>query len=166
MNIFIFKELDRMDNFQNDQNNWDRSGQQRDRWNSNASNSSYYNQPTHRPYGQGFLIASLVCGIVSVTACCTGILSLPLGSLGILFALLTYRKGKKMNGTALTGIVLSVMGIITGVSMLIYYFYMLPEMLKDPVFRHQTDIMFEQMYGMDFAEFMEEFYGYEIDVPE
>ena len=155
-----------MDYNQNDPNNWKGDNQQYDRWNSNASNSSYYNQPTHRPYGQGFIIASMVCGVLSVTACCTGILSLPLGALGILFALLTYRKGKKMNGTAMIGIVLSAMGIITGISMLVYSFYMLPEMMKDPFFRNQVDAITEQMYGMDFAEFMEEFYGYEIDVPE
>lgn len=152
--------------FQDDQNNWDRNDQQMDRWNSNASNSSYYNQPTHRPYGQGFIIASMICGVLSVTACCTGILSLPLGALGILFALLTYRKGKKLNGTALTGMVLSAMGIITGISMTIYSFYTLPEMMQDPFFRSQVDSLTEQMYGMDFAEFMKEFYGYEIDVSE
>lgn len=151
---------------QDDQNNWQRDNQQYDRWNSSASNSSYYNQPTHRPYGQGFIIASMVCGVLSVTACCTGILSLPLGSLGILFALLTYRKGKKINGTALTGLTLSVMGIITGVSMLIYSFYTLPDRMRDPAFRNQVDTMTEQMYGMDFAEFMKEYYGYEFDISE
>jgi len=155
-----------MDNNQNDPNNWNRDNRQYDRWNSNASNSSYYNQPTHRPYGQGFIIASMICGVLSVTACCTGILSLPLGALGILFALLTCRKGKRMNGTAMTGIVFSAMGIITGVSMLIYSFYTLPDMMRDPAFRSQVDTITEQMYGMDFAEFMEEYYGYEIDAPE
>ena len=155
-----------MDYNQNDPNNRNRDNQQYDRWNSSASNSSYYNQPTHRPYGQGFIIASMICGVLSVTACCTGILSLPLGALGILFALLTYRKGKKMNGTALTGIVLSTMGIITGVSMLIYSFYTLPDMMQDPIFRNQVDSITQQMYGMDFAEFMEEYYHYEMNIPE
>lgn len=152
-----------MDYNQNDQNNWHYDNQQRDRWNSSADHSSYYNQPTHRPYGQGFIIASVICGALSVTACCTGILSLPLGALGILFALLTYRRGKKVNGTALTGIVLSIMGIITGVSMLIYSFYTLPDMMRDPMFRNQVDAITEQMYGMDFAEFMQEYYGYDIE---
>lgn len=155
-----------MDYNQNDQNNRRRDDQQQDRWNSSASDSSYYNQPTHRPYGQGFIIASMVCGVLSMTACCTGVLSLPLGSLGILFALLTYRKGKKVNGSAMTGIVLSAMGIITGVSMLIYSFYTLPDMLQDPIFRNQADTMTERIYGMDFAEFMQEYYGYDIDVSE
>ena len=71
-----------------------------------------------------------------------------------------------MNGTALTGIVLSIMGIITGVSMLIYSFYTLPSMMQDPMFRNQVDSITEQMYGMDFAEFMKEYYGYEFDISE
>lgn len=151
---------------QNDQNSWDNGNQQMDRWNSSASNSSYYNQPTHRPYGQGFIIASMICGILSVTACCTGILSLPLGALGIIFALLTYRKGKRMNGSALTGIMLSTMGIVTGISMLIYSFVTLPRMMQDPFFRSQVDSITEQMYGMNFAEFLREYYGYELDISE
>ena len=151
---------------QNDQNSWDNGNQQMDRWNSSASNSSYYNQPTHRPYGQGFIIASMICGILSVTACCTGILSLPLGALGIIFALLTYRKGKRLNGSALTGIMLSIMGIVTGISMLIYSFATLPQMMQDPFFRSQVDSLTEQMYGMDFAEFMREYYGYELEISE
>lgn len=155
-----------MDYNQNGQNNWQRDNQQRDRWNSSASNSSYYNQPTHRPYGQGFMIASVACGVLSVTACCTGIFSLPLGALGILFALLTYRKGKKMNGTAMTGITLSAMGIITGISLLAYSLYSLPEMMRDPVFRSQLDAAMEQIYGMDFEEFMQEYYHYDIEVSE
>ena len=61
-------------------NNWNGNNGQRDRWNSSASNSSYYNQPTHRPYGQTFSIASAICGLLSMTTSCTIILSLPLGA--------------------------------------------------------------------------------------
>ena len=86
--------------------NWNGNDRQ-DRWNSNASNSSYYNQPTHRPYGQSFSIASAVCGLLSMTTSCTIVLSLPLGALGILFAVLAYRAKKKINNTCVTGIILS-----------------------------------------------------------
>ena len=48
----------------------DKDNGQWDRWNSNASNSSYYNQPVHKSQGQAFSTAALVCGIVSVTTCC------------------------------------------------------------------------------------------------
>lgn len=148
-----------MDYNQNGQNNngsWDR-------WNSSASNSSYYNQPTHRPYGQSFSVASAVCGILSVTACCAVIISLPLGALGILFAVLAHRKGKKMNNTCTLGVIFSSIGITCAVTLVIYSFAMLPVFMKNDVFRSQFDRVTEQMYGMDFTEFMEEFYGYTIE---
>ena len=62
--------------------NWDKWQEQQekknwDKWDSNASHSSYYNQPTHTPYDQGFSIAAVVCGLLSITlSCCP--LSLPL----------------------------------------------------------------------------------------
>lgn len=146
-------------NNQNQQNNND----QWDRWNSNASNSSYYNQPTHRPYGQGFMIASGICGLMSVTACCTGILSLPLGALGILFAALTYRKGKKMSSACLIGVVSSCLGIVSAVVLMINTFVMLPTLVENDAFRSQLDMVTQQMYGMDFKTFMEEFYGYSFE---
>lgn len=149
--------MDYNQNSQNNQNN------QWDRWNSDSSNSSYYNQPTHRPYRQGFMLASGICGFLSVTTCCTGIFSLPLGALGILFAVLAYRKGKKLNGTCVAGIVLSCLGIIAGVVTIVSSLLMIPEMMKNDLYREQLDSVTEQMYGMDFAEFLEEFYGYSLD---
>jgi len=149
-----------MDYNQNSQNHQNNGGGQWDRWNSDSSNSSYYNQPTHKPYGQGFMVASGVCGLLSVTTCCAGILSLPLGALGILFAVLACRKGKKIHSTCVMGIVLSCIGIVSSVSMIVYSFSMLPTLLENEVFRSQFDAVSQQMYGMDFAEFMQEFYGY------
>lgn len=134
-----------------------------DRWNSSSANSSYYNQPTHTPHGQGFTMASVTCGILSITTCCTGILPLPLGALGILFAVLVYRKGKKLNSACVMGITTSCLGIAVGLMMTIYSFAMLPALLKNEAFRSQFDTLTQQMYGMDFEEFMEEFYGYTIN---
>lgn len=144
------------------QGNSNQNNNQWDRWNSNASNSSYYNQPTHRPYGQGFTMASVACGILSITTCCTGILPLPLGALGILFAVLVYRKGKKMNSACVMGITTSCLGIAVGVMMTVYSFAMLPFFLKNEAFRSQFDTLTQQMYGMDFEEFLKEYYGYTI----
>lgn len=134
-----------------------------DRWNSNASNSSYYNQPTHKPHGQGFTMASVTCGILSITTCCTGILPLPLGALGILFAILVYRKGKKLNTACVMGISISCIGIAIGLLMTVYSFVMLPVFLKNEAFRSQFDVLTRQMYGMDFEEFLKEYYGYTIN---
>ena len=134
-----------------------------DKWNSNAANSSYYNQPTHRPHGQGFTMASVTCGILSITTCCTGILPLPLGALGILFAVLVYRKGKTLNSACVMGITTSCIGIAVGLMMTVYTFVMLPVFLKNEAFRSQFDNLTQQMYGMDFEEFLKEYYGYTIE---
>lgn len=150
-----------MDYNQNSQNQQNNNGEW-DRWNSNSSNSSYYNQPTHRPYGQGFAIASGICGLLSVTTCCAGVLSLPLGALGILFAALASRRGKRMNSTCVMGLTLSCIGIVSSVSMIIYSFSMLPTLLENEAFRNQFNMVTQQMYGMDFSEFMQEFYGFTI----
>lgn len=144
----------------NHDNGWDQNQNHRqDRWNSSASDSSYYNQPTHTPYDQGFSTASLVLGLLSTTLGCCGF-SLPLGALGILFAILCYRKGKHMNSNARFGLCLSVFGCVYGVAMIIYtLFVQLPAMLQDPAYINQLNQMYQMLFGMDFQEFMQSFYG-------
>ncbi len=141
----------------------DRDNGQWDRWNSNASNSSYYNQPTHRPYGQAFSVAAAVCGLLSVTTCCTVILSLPLGALGILFAVLAHRKGKRMNSACITGLTLSIIGLASALLIMIYSLVMLPVLMKNESFRNQINTMTEQMYGINFSDLMKQYYGYSFD---
>lgn len=113
-------------NWENARENWDRWQEEQekknwDKWDSNASHSSYYNQPTHTPYDQVFSIASLVCGLLSVTlGCCY--LSIPLGAMGILFTALCHRRNKPLNPNCRTGIFLSIFGIIYGIFALWYLF--------------------------------------------
>lgn len=145
------------------QNNPNRDDGQWDRWNSNASNSSYYNQPTHRPYGERFAIASGICGILSLSSCCFLLFSLPLAALGLLFAVLSYRSGRKMSTPCFTGILFSSLGLTCAVVLCIYSLAMMPVFLKNEVFRSRFDAVTEQVYGMDFAEFMEKYYGYTIE---
>lgn len=120
-----------------DYNTNGRDNGQWDRWNSSASNSSYYNQPTRAPQGQKFILASFLCGLLSVTVCACGF-SLPLGALGILFALLASRRGKPMDGVCRAGLTLSVIGTVMGVVIVIasqaYLFYLisLPESAQLP----------------------------------
>lgn len=152
-----------MKDSQNPDSQKNRDNSQWDRWDSNASNSSYYNQPVHRPYGQAFSIAAAACGLLSLLTCCTIVLSLPLGALGILFAVLAHRKGQKMNNACATGFTLSVIGLVSAAAMIVYAFAMLPVFLKNEAFRSQLDTMTEQMYGIPFSEFMQEYYGYSFD---
>ena len=129
-------------------------GGQWDRWNSNASHSSYYNQPTHRPYGQGFAIASLILGLLSVTVGCCG-LGIPLGALGILFAIFVHRKGKRLDGTAKTGLTLSIIGFVIGVILTVYVFVSIPILMRDEAYREQLNAYFRLSTGMDFDEYLE-----------
>lgn len=139
-------------NPQNQNNEWDR-------WNSGASSSSYYNQPTHTPYDQGFSIASLILGLLSATLGCCGI-SLPLGALGILFAVLCHRKGKPMNSNARFGLCLSVFGCVYGIGFMIYsLFVQLPAMLQDPSYLNQLNQITQAFYGMDFEQLLQSLYG-------
>lgn len=135
-------------NRNNENNGWDR-------WNSNASNSSYYNQPTHTPYDQGFSIASLVMGILSITLGCCGV-SIPFGALGILFAVLCYRRGKSLNSNARFGLCISVAGCIYGIVMLVYTFVVrIPALLQDPAYLNQMNQLYQTLFGMDFQEYMQ-----------
>ncbi len=160
--------LDQQDNqrdgWENPRENWDKWQEEQkkkgwDRWNSNASNSSYYNQPTHKPYDQAFSIASLVLGLLSLTLGCCGI-SIPLGSLGILFAMLSYRKGKPMNSNSRFGLYTSVFGCVYGIVMIVYtLFVQLPVMLQDPAYVNQMNQLYQMLFGMDFEEFIQLYYG-------
>ena len=135
-----------------DDENWDR-------WNSNSSHSSYYNQPTHRPYGQAFSIASLVLGLLSVTIGCCGI-SLPLGALGILFALLVRRKGKQMESTARAGFILSIIGFIIGIFLTIYAVASIPLLMQNDAYREWFNTYFHVGTELDeYLEYIQNYYG-------
>lgn len=129
-------------------------------------NSSYYNQPTHSPYkGLGFVYASLLFGILALVSSCTGILPFFFGSLSILFAVLGHRRKKRMNGLSLGGIITSVMGILFGTLTLIYVFAVMPAvmpmLMQDEAYVEQMDTITNNLYGMDFSEMMEQYYGIE-----
>lgn len=136
--------------------------EQWDRWNSNSSHNSYYTQPTHRPYGQAFTTASLILGFLSVTVGWIG-LALPLGALGVLFALLTYRRKKPMSGPAKTGLILSCAGGILGAALLLLARfaapYLLQQQLKDEAYRQQFEAIYNAVLrdslGMDFEDYLD-----------
>lgn len=130
--------------------------------NSNKQNTntqgSYSSQPNE--YG-GLPTASRVCGIISfslgilsVTACCLGYLSIPLGALGILFAMLSRRIGKQMPPACKSGITLSIIGIVVGIVMMVLSIYVT---ITDPQFWEQSqeimelyEELYEGTYSYDF----------------
>lgn len=105
-----------------------------------------------------FAIASLVLGICSILFFCTLIGPIALGCLGILFAILSKKKGCKMEGSAIAGIITSALGAITALVVWIGVFVLGFSMLQ-PENRDVLDAQFESIYGMDMEEYMQFFYG-------
>ena len=119
----------------------------------------YYNQKRKNP----FLSASLFMGILSILSICTGFLSLPLGCLGILFAVLAYRKGQKLDLSAILGIGSSIIGIIISIFIIISSLSMIPSLMRSPSYRNQLNDMSQRMYGQSFDSIMKNVYGVDLD---
>ena len=147
---------------QNNQNNNNPNGNQN--WQPNG----YPYQP-YRPYQpyqpepkNRFAIVAMVLGLCSLLSLCTFFLPLPLGALGIVFVILSKRQGKKMSGTAITGLFTSLVGIGISLVLIIVAITTAFTMLK-PENRGALNQQFEQIYGMDFDEYMERIYGEDFD---
>lgn len=110
-----------------------------------------------------FTIASMVLGICSLLTTCTAILPLPLGALGILFAVLSYRKGRRMDSMAVTGIATSCLGLAFSVVIFGVAFSMMPAMLRSQEYRDMLNRYSESMYGESYDDLFERAYGIDLD---
>ena len=80
----------------------------------NTENSTYNNYNPDRGR-QAFDTASVVMGTISMILLCTGVLSIPSGALGILFATLGKKPGAERTKASKTGLILSTVGMIAGI---------------------------------------------------
>lgn len=110
-----------------------------------------------------FTIASLILGICSLVTICTAVLPLPLGALGILFAILSYRKGRRMDTLAITGIATSCAGLLFSLIFIGMALGMMPAMLRDPEYRDMLNRYSESMYGQSYDDLFENAYGIDLD---
>lgn len=110
-----------------------------------------------------FTVASLILGVCSLATVCTAILPLPLGALGILFAVLAYRKGRSMDTMTLAGIATSCVGLAFSVLMCGLMFSMIPSMMRDPEYRDMLNRYSENMYGESYDDLFERAYGIDLD---
>ncbi|NCB93839.1 MAG: DUF4190 domain-containing protein [Clostridia bacterium] len=98
--------------YNNQGNPWNQNqNNQNNQWNQNNP----YNNQGYRPLHSspnGFMVASLVMGILSIVLICCGF-SFFFGALGILFAILSRREGK-MEAQAKVGLGLSIAGTVLG----------------------------------------------------
>lgn len=79
-------------------------------------NNSYVPAPEG---GNGFAIAGMVLGILSIVCCCVWRLSLIMAVLSLVFSIITVTQNKPGRGMAVAGIVCSVVGIILVAALLI-----------------------------------------------
>ncbi|MCR5755732.1 MAG: DUF4190 domain-containing protein [Acetatifactor sp.] len=104
-----------------------------------------------------FSIASFVCGLLSLVLCCMVFFSIPLGALGILFAILSRRSNRQMNLLSKVGIWLSVVGILYGVFSFVRIVREIPVLLNDPAYVSMLDSYYEQLTGQTFFEYWENY---------
>lgn len=123
-------------NFNNDQNTENIQNNQYSNYQDNTSNV-VYQQPvnTVEPAKKtnGMQTASLVLGILSICfCCCYGVLGLILGIIGLICGIKGNKESKSGVGTA--GIICSIIGIIFGVFMVIYFGLIFVGLFNDPEF--------------------------------
>lgn len=114
----------------------------------------YHNQPIQNPFQMNsFERAAIICGLISLSTICTGF-SMPIGALGILFAFLAHRSGKRLSPICKHSTLFSAFGVIFPALTIISMLITLPAQIKDP--NSQINQMSEQIYGMNFEELTEE----------
>lgn len=122
-----------------------------------------YNQPFESYYkpANKFAMVSMILGICSLVLLCTIFLPLVLGALGIIFAVLSKRRGQKMETPAVTGVVTSSLGL--GVSLIFCIFSLVSAFIMlQPENREQLNRVYEDSFGVTYEEYIEEIYGEDI----
>lgn len=128
-----------MDN--NRWNDWDARCPRKE----DSTRNPYYNQPTHSPYrGEGFAIAAMVFGILSLLLNCLVIVPLICGSFSFLFAALAYRRGRRNSHFITYGMFASCMGIISAIVLLVQTLAASPDILNGQLYRQQIQQHMEQ----------------------
>lgn len=115
-----------------------------------------YQTPQNRK--NPFIIPCLLMGVLSLVSSCTIIFSLIFGSLGIIFGILAYRKGQKMENDLKLGLITSSVGLAFTVIIFVVALVFSFQMMNDPEYRDYLNQVSEQMYGETFDEMLEDMY--------
>lgn len=119
----------------------------------NMEPGSYYRQPYQQPKN-GFATAAMILGICSLALLCTFFLPLLFGSLGLVFVILSKRRGQKLSTAAVAGLATSLGGAILGALFLIYV-AVSSAFLLNPDNRGYLNQLYEQQYGVSFDDYID-----------
>lgn len=114
--------------------------------------------PPVKKDGNGFAIASLVLGILSIPLLCCCALSIISAVLSIVFAFVARSKAGKMPTMAKVGMILAIIVIVFAVFFIGMYFYIINEAVNNPdgEIAGKVDEFFRQYYGKSFQELLKE----------
>lgn len=110
----------------NDGNNFDNSnlgyGNAQSGNEFNGGNFDYTPQQPQKDPGHGLAIASLVLGIISLLSCCCVYLSVVVGVVGVVLAIISKSKSNtgKMETMAKVGLALSIVGVVLSIGYIIF----------------------------------------------
>ena len=106
--------------------------------------------------GRAFAVASLVCGIIGVLACCCCVYfaNLILGALAVIFSIVAAKKSKKMPGLAIAGLILGILALL--IFLALFAFEVWITSLSEEDFNALIGDAIRDTFGEDFyKEYME-----------
>lgn len=109
----------------------------------NGGNMNFAPQQPGKDPGHGLAIASLVLGIISILSCCCVYLSVLVGVVGVVLAIIS--KSKSYSGTmetmAKVGMTLSIIGVVLSVG----YIILGVIMMNSPIYQETYQKTYEEM---------------------
>ena len=104
-----------------------------------------------------FEIAALVLSILSVTCCFCFYLSLPFGSLAIIFAILSKGGNTHMSGLAKAGFIVGIIGLFLSLLLIVYsivYFFLNFQSMEEflQYYSNLSGIEYEELYEMIYGQ--------------
>lgn len=118
----------------------------------------YYNQPP-KAEPNGYAIASLILGIVSLVLCCCSCISIVTSILAIVFAVLS-RQGQPMRGNAIGGLICGIVSLVATLLCVGFFFLSVAETNYEDMDDFFNDYMGEE-YGDENYHSGEDYYIYE-----
>lgn len=118
---------------------------------------NYQDRPTGSPVKvlklNIYSILAFGCGILAALSISTIFISISLGSLAVIFAVLSKGYDKKMNRVSLNGFWLGLAAIIFSIVIIFSNIYLY---IYDDAYRGKFNDLYEELYGTSFDEYLQE----------